>query len=355
MGSNHTLDILSCNMTAPGLGVMHMVQLFLMPGFFLGVLILGLPLNVFSLWVFSRRLSRSNRSILFLHNLALADTFWLLALPFLIHYHLAGMEWSMGLPFCKVIRLLYHNYFYLSIFFVTCLSVDRYLAIVHPLRSPVLLTRQRAIILCVSVWLLAVVLSLPVAQLTYTYHCERDNRTVCVIYVFMDEFEGSLLYSMCCSCLGFFFPFIALSYCYICSVCQLRRRADPRLRGLAWELGVAMVLFGLFYLPYHLSRNAAIMMTAMVPQDSSVREVAYLAFSLEMCVCSLTSCTNPLFSCFAGRPIRRELRATLMRLWKKHRVEPQTQQKKEKRNMGEVSTVTANKAATGAQIKLSAQ
>ncbi|XP_007228368.3 P2Y purinoceptor 1-like [Astyanax mexicanus] len=352
MASNHTLaDTVSCSMTAPGQGVMRFVQFFLMPGFFLGVLILGVPLNVFSLWVFSRRLSRSNRTILFLHNLAMADTFWLLALPFLIQYHLVGMQWSLGLPFCKVIRLLYHNYFYLSIFFVTCLSVDRYLAIVHPLRSPVLLTRRRAVILCISVWLLALALSIPVGQLTYTSHCEHNNRTVCIIYVFMDEFNASLLYSLSCSCLGFFFPFIALSYCYIHSVCHLRRRADPRLRGLAWELGVAMVIFGLFYLPYHLSRNAAIIMTALVPQDSSAKEAAYLAFSLEMCVCSLSSCTNPLFSCFAGRPVRRELRSTLMRLWKKRRVEPQTKQKKEERNTSEVSTVTASKAETGAKIK----
>lgn len=324
---------ISCNMTTPGEGLMRIVQLSLMPGFFLGVLILGLPLNLFSLWVFFRRLSQSNRSILFLHNLALADTMWLLALPFLIQYHLAGMEWSLGQPFCKAIRLLYHNYFYLSIFFVTCLSIDRYLAIVHPLRSPVLLTHRRAVVLCITVWFFAIALSLPMVQLTYTSHCQQNYRTVCIIYIFTNEIKENLLFSLFCSCLGFLLPFVALIYCYSCSVCQLRRQADPRLRGLAWELGLAMVLFGLFYLPYHMSRNTAIMMMRLAPQDSA-REAANLTFSLEMCVCSLTSCTNPLFTCFAVRPIRKELRATLTRLWKKHQVEPETKGKKE-RNMRE--------------------
>ncbi|XP_066525618.1 cysteinyl leukotriene receptor 2-like [Hoplias malabaricus] len=333
-------------MTAPGAGAMRMVQLSLMPGFFLGVLVVGLPLNLFSLCVFTRQLSKSNRSILFLHNLATADMSWLLALPFLVQYHLAGMQWSLGLVFCKGIRLFYHTYFYLSIFFVTCLSVDRYLAIVHPLRSPLLLSHRRAVILCVVVWLLAVVMSLPVAQLTYTSQCNHGNRTVCAIYIFMDDIKQSLLYSLCCSCLGFLFPFIALSYCYIRSVCRLLGRADPRLRGVAWELGVAMVMFGLFYLPYHISRNAAIMMTALDLQDWSGRETADLVFSLEMCVCSLASCTNPLFSCFTGRPFRRELRAALSRLRRKHRVDPQAQGKKKERNISEGSSVTSAKAAT---------
>lgn len=316
-------ETLSCNITAPGQGAMRIVQLFLMPGIFLAVWVLGVPLNIISLWVLSRRLASSNRSTLFLHNLALADISWLMALPFLIQFHLSGMEWSLGVHFCKLIRILYHNYFYLSIFFVTCVSVDRYLAIVHPVNSPVLLTRQRAIMLCISAWVFAILMSIPVAQLTYISNCPRDNKTVCSMYIFMGSVKQSLPYSLCCSCVGFLLPLIVLSYCYIRSVCQLRRRVDPRLRGLACELGAAMALFGLFYLPYHVSRNVAIAMPSLAPDNPSSWEVADLVFSLEMCVCSFTSCTNPLFSCFVGKTLRRELWSNLTKLWKKHRVEPE--------------------------------
>lgn len=316
-------ETLSCNITAPGQGAMRIVQLFLMPGIFLVVLVLGVPLNIISLLVLSRRLARSNRSTLFLHNLALADISWLMVLPFLIQFHLSGMEWSLGGLFCKLIRMFYHNYFYLSIFFVTCVSVDRYLAIVHPVYSPVLLTHQRAIMLCITAWVFAILMSIPVAQLTFISNCQRDNKTVCSMYIFMGTVKRSLPYSLCCSCVGFLLPFTVLSYCYIRIVCQLRRRVDPRLRGLACELGAVMVLFGLFYLPYHVSRNMAIAMPSLAPDNPSAWEIADLVFSLEMCVCGLTSCTNPLFSCFVGRTLRRELWSTLTKLWKKHRVEPE--------------------------------
>lgn len=52
------------------------VELYIMPASFLTVLILGLPLNLLSLWVFTVRLQRWTRSTVFLFNLTLADTSW---------------------------------------------------------------------------------------------------------------------------------------------------------------------------------------------------------------------------------------------------------------------------------------
>ena len=60
-----------------------------------------------------QRLRRWRRSSVLLLSLTLADTSWLMALPFLVAFHLDGLDWSLGTPLCKIIRLLYHNYFYL--------------------------------------------------------------------------------------------------------------------------------------------------------------------------------------------------------------------------------------------------
>lgn len=158
-------------MTAPGHGTIQIVQLYLMPFMYLTVMVLGLPLNLFSLWIFSRRLAQGNRSSLFLHKLAMADISWLLALPFIIKFHLSGMEWSLGQLLCRLVRMLYHTYFY------------RYLAIIHPLRSTALLTHQRAITLCVTLWVVAIILSIPVALLNSTLKCQTGNKTVCTMYI----------------------------------------------------------------------------------------------------------------------------------------------------------------------------
>ncbi|XP_033997389.1 P2Y purinoceptor 4-like [Trematomus bernacchii] len=291
-----------------------LIQLYVMPTFFLTVLILGLPLNLLSLWVFCRRLGRWTRSTVFLFNLTLADTSWLLALPYLIHYHLDKLYWKLGRSFCMTVRLFYHNYFYLSIFFVTCISVDRYLAIVHPLRSLVLLGRRQTHLLCVVMWAAALLLSVPVATMTEIQTCPGSNRTVCPIYIFLSHTEESLPYSLMCSILGFLFPLLSICYCGLRSVMELHSRPDPhhkqqRLR-VRRVLSAALVFFALFYLPYHMSRNAAVVMRVLYPNSPTSWGRADLVFSLEMCLCSLITCINPLFSCFIGRKFRKEFHGT---------------------------------------------
>ncbi|XP_028440344.1 P2Y purinoceptor 3-like [Perca flavescens] len=287
------------------------VLLYVMPSFFLTVLILGLPLNLLSLWVFLHRLRRWTRSTVFVFNLTLADTSWLLALPYLIYYHLDQLYWKLGLPLCMGVRMFYHNYFYLSIFFVTCISVDRYLAIVHPLRSLVLLGRRQTGLLCVAVWVATLMLSIPVANMTLIQTCPGSNRTVCTLYILLSETGESLPFSICCSIIGFLFPLLSVCYCGLHSVRELRHRPcrpDPhnKQRRLRRALSAALVFFALFYLPYHLSRNAAIVMRAVYPDSPASWQHADLAFALEMCFCSLFTCVNPLFSCFMGRQFRKE-------------------------------------------------
>lgn len=287
------------------------VELYIMPASFMTVLILGLPLNLLSLWVFALRLHRWTRSTVFLFNLTLADTSWLLALPFLIHYHLNHMYWNQGLPLCIAVRMFYHNYFYLSIFFVTCISVDRYLAIVHPLRSLVLLDRRKACLLCAAMWTATLLLSIPVARMTLIQTCPGSNRTVCTLYVLLRETGESLPYSLICSIIGFLFPLLAICYCGLRSIRELRRRPlhpdhlnkKLRLRRL---LGAVLVIFSSFYLPYHLSRNAAVVIRAIYPDSPASWRPADTAFVLEMCICGLITCVNPLFSCLTGRQFRNE-------------------------------------------------
>uniref|UniRef100_A0A8C9T1Q6 G-protein coupled receptors family 1 profile domain-containing protein n=1 Tax=Scleropages formosus TaxID=113540 RepID=A0A8C9T1Q6_SCLFO len=264
--------------------------------------------------------TRWTRGTLFLFNLALADASWLLALPFLVQYHLDSVNWTLGRPLCTAVRLLYHSYFYLSIFFVTCVSVERYVAIVHPLRAVALLGRRQACVLCVAIWAATLAFSSPVAQMTELQRCpaaNHTNRTICTLYVMLEDPRESLPFSLCWSFAGFLLPLAAIAYCCVRSVLEVRRRrglCNGRGRHLTRLLSAALVLFALLYLPYHLTRNAAVAVRALYPRNPEAWQPASLAFALEMCVCSLNSCVNPLFSCFVGRRFRREFWGAFARL-----------------------------------------
>ncbi|XP_059917589.1 P2Y purinoceptor 3-like [Gadus macrocephalus] len=311
-----------CDLKGPGQEGLAVIQLYLMPVIFICVLILGLPLNLLSLWIFSHRLKRWTRSTVLIFNLTLADASWLLALPFLIYFHLDRLDWTLGPDLCKAVRLLYHNYFYLSIFFVSSISLDRYLAIVHPLRSVALLGRRQTVLLCGAVWLVTLALSVPVAGMTIVQPCPGINRSVCTLYVLLDVTSVSLPYSVFCSITGFVFPLVSICYCCVRSVNELRHlpclhRPHHKWRRLVRVMSAVLIIFSLLYLPYHLIRNATIVMRAVYPDTPAAWRTADLLFSLEMCVCSLNTCINPLFSCFAGQQFRRELHDTFQTLWRR--------------------------------------
>ncbi|XP_030646381.1 P2Y purinoceptor 6-like [Chanos chanos] len=313
MTDNKTEVPILCDLDAPGDELMRVAQMRVLTGFFLAVFILGLPLNLLSLWIPCRHLGRRNRSAIFLLNLAIADICWLLALPSLIQYHLSGLNWSLGLILCRTVRFLYHCYFYVSIAFVTCVSLDRYLVIVHPLHSATLLTHRHSSLLCLVIWLFSLVQSLPSFFLSVTQHCNQNNRTVCTSYIFLLGWRWSLAYSVVITCVSFLLPFGVITYCCLRSAAELRRRRGlrPRLRRLTRMLSAMILVFGLMYLPYHLSRNSVILMRARFPQTPSSWRLADAIFTLNMSVCSLSSCINPLFSCCIGPQFQREFQVAV--------------------------------------------
>uniref|UniRef100_A0A8D0BH25 G-protein coupled receptors family 1 profile domain-containing protein n=1 Tax=Salvator merianae TaxID=96440 RepID=A0A8D0BH25_SALMN len=125
--------------------ILDTIQRTLIPATFLFILFVGLWLNFPIIWILMFRMKRWNRSTIFLCNLVFADIIWILTLPFLICYHLNQLHWIFGDSLCKIIRTVYHLCYYCSIYFVTCLSVDRYLAIVHPLKSLWVLNKQQSL------------------------------------------------------------------------------------------------------------------------------------------------------------------------------------------------------------------
>ncbi|XP_071972727.1 P2Y purinoceptor 1-like [Engystomops pustulosus] len=285
------------------------IQRIIFPITFLFILLVGLSLNLSVMWILVFRIKRWNRSTIFLFSLVLADITWILCLPCLIYYHFNHLHWIFGDAICKLTRTVYHACYYCSIYFVTCLSIDRYLAIVHPLRSLRLQKKRQALVVCLSIWAATSIGSLPVTFLAGTQVCQ-NNKTICSLYVFSQKTQVTLPYSLFSTTVGCVLPFASICYCYCSSVGELRRMGVHRLkkRNLLTKLMCsALVIFGLLYLPYHASRNTCIILRASGPYGPQVIERADAFFFIEMAVCSLNTCINPLFCFLAGGDFREQV------------------------------------------------
>ncbi|KAB1278717.1 C-X-C chemokine receptor type 2 [Camelus dromedarius] len=105
--------------------------------------------------------SRVGRSVtdVYLLNLAMADLLFALTLPIWAASKAKG--WIFGTPLCKAVSLLKEVNFYSGILLLACISVDRYLAIVHATRT---LTQKRHWVkfICLGIWTLSLILALPI-------------------------------------------------------------------------------------------------------------------------------------------------------------------------------------------------
>nr|KAF6353439.1 hypothetical protein mPipKuh1_010410 [Pipistrellus kuhlii] len=76
--------------------------------------------------------------------------------------------WIVGTPLCKVDSPLKKVNFYSGILLLACISVDRYLAIVHAILT-LTLKRHWVKFICLGIWALSLILALPIFVFRKTY------------------------------------------------------------------------------------------------------------------------------------------------------------------------------------------
>lgn len=116
--------------------------------------------------LFRNRHRKSRVNMMILH-LSLADmivTF--VFLPTEITWHVT-IEWVFGNFGCKVYKFLSAFGFYLSSMVLVCISLDRYFAVLHPLK--VNDAQRRGKIMLFFAWLISAVISLP--QVSHVFCC----------------------------------------------------------------------------------------------------------------------------------------------------------------------------------------
>ncbi|KAL4657945.1 melanin-concentrating hormone receptor 1-like [Arapaima gigas] len=98
----------------------------------------------------------------FILSLSVVDLLFLLGMPFLIHQLLGNGSWHFGATMCTVITALDSNSQMVSTYILTVMTLDRYLATVHPIRFGYVRTPHVAAAVICLVWLLSPLTIAPV-------------------------------------------------------------------------------------------------------------------------------------------------------------------------------------------------
>ncbi|XP_060713321.1 P2Y purinoceptor 11-like [Tachysurus vachellii] len=119
--------------------------------------------NILALWLLVTKEKKNwHMGVVFSCNLIISDIFYALTLPLLIVYYSRGRVWGFGNALCKIERFLFTCNLYVSIYFIMCISVHRYLAIVHPIFTRKHIRPKHGKIISVFVWIFVASISSPV-------------------------------------------------------------------------------------------------------------------------------------------------------------------------------------------------
>ncbi|XP_042265086.1 P2Y purinoceptor 1-like [Thunnus maccoyii] len=298
---------------------------FLPPVYFL-VFTIGLVANGWGLKSLLQKWRELKIINVFVLNLGLADILYLLTLPFLMFYYFMKSKWIFGDAFCKITRFCFNLNLYGSIGFLTCISVYRYLAIVHPVRMMGRLTVTHSVAISIMVWLLVSIQSLPDIFYTKTFGNTTGKCYGTTHDTYVEEY---LKYSLGRTLTGFCIPFLITLGCYghvIVILCRKNTTDKVQKQRSLKLLFILIVLFSVCYIPYHVLKNL-ILWSRVLSKQHKCREWSngvYIAHQISRGLVCLNSALNPLVYLHGNEDIRSQLRQLLQRARQMFRRPPPT-------------------------------
>ncbi|XP_030630808.1 neuromedin-K receptor [Chanos chanos] len=214
--------------------------------------------NLIVIWIIIAHKRMRTVTNYFLLNLAISDVS-MAALNTLVNfvYSIHG-EWYFGDAYCK-----FHNFFpvaavFASIYSMTAIAVDRYIAIIHPLKPRLSAKVTRGVITCV--WVLAVGLAFPLCFFSRTR--QIPQRTLCYVD-WPRSTDHSVMYHIIVAVLVYLLPLVVMGITYTIVGLSLWGSQIPgnssqnnqnqlrAKRKVVKMMMVVVVTFALCWFPYH--------------------------------------------------------------------------------------------------------
>ncbi|KAG7476133.1 galanin receptor type 1 [Solea senegalensis] len=244
---------------------------------------------------------RSTTNI-FILNLSIADLSYLLfCIPFQSTIYMMP-SWVLGAFICKFIHYFFTVSMLVSIFTLSAMSVDRYIAIVHSRKSSTIRVAKHALVGVVVIWILSLAMAAPVMYYQNIFH--RGNDTFC--WEVWPNQNQRKVYVVCTFVFGYVLPLLLISFCYAKVLNHLHKKlrnmskkSEASKKKTAQTVLVVVVVFCLSWLPHHVVHLWVEFGTFPLNQASFVLRVA------AHCLAYSNSSVNPVIYAFLSENFRK--------------------------------------------------
>ncbi|XP_020660215.1 G-protein coupled receptor 20 [Pogona vitticeps] len=240
------------------------------------IFLVGVVLNSLALYVFCFRTKTKTTSVIYTINLIVTDLLVGFSLPIRIIVHYSDRNCEN----CVLIHIFtYFVNMYCSILFLTCICIDRYLAIVQVEASRRWRNPNYAKSICAFIWVFATVVtfSILIMAMKFSYCC-----------------IAQILPLMVCE---YFFPLIIITFfttrimCALSKPTLMQQSRERRMRAVQLLITV-LIIFMVCFTPFHV-RQLAISINPDMPYN-----VSLIVYHVTVTLSSLNSCMDPIVYCF---------------------------------------------------------
>uniref|UniRef100_F6UYC8 G-protein coupled receptors family 1 profile domain-containing protein n=1 Tax=Ciona intestinalis TaxID=7719 RepID=F6UYC8_CIOIN len=248
---------------------------------------------------------------IYVWNLTVADTLLLVSLPFNSTQRLL-LNWPFGSGMCKIVETVKYLNYFASVFFLTAMSIDRYIAVAYVVTSGRWRTSRNTFFVCAAIWMVSLVIVIPLLIHTKIHGGNMtsmlSNRNIKWFWInFLKKINIKFV-------IGFVIPFIIISACYIMIIVKLqqpsgaktRSRQAERTRRKITRMVVALVIaFFICRLPFYVWH------LVLIPGVDVSPGVCHDVRDFTFCLGFINSCLNPILYTFLGHNFQERLRKSI--------------------------------------------
>ncbi|XP_014878771.1 C-C chemokine receptor type 3-like [Poecilia latipinna] len=252
-------------------------------------------------------------------NLVASSLILMSSLPFQAVY-MQMSDWIFGSAMCKIVFSAYYMGFYSSVFFLTLLTIDRYVSVVFSLTSTNVRNHRYAVISCAVVWVISGLACIRPMILHGTYkhlgtmHCE-EFANIDDLNVEMLKRSGFYIQLF----VFFILPLAIIIFCYVRIVITIKKSQLASKFQAVRMIFMIVVLFFICWIPFNIVELLHYELESLLSCEAKkklgyalhvTRNMAYIYF-----------CISPMFYTLMKREFQEHFKQLLVKCFpglKKH-------------------------------------
>ncbi|XP_039915211.1 LOW QUALITY PROTEIN: C-C chemokine receptor type 8-like [Hirundo rustica] len=263
----------------------------------------GLMGNALVLWILTVFMKIKTMTGVYLLNLTVSNLLLVFSLPFLVQYSFVN-QWTFGNALCEIIGSLYFIGFHSNVFFITIMSIDRYLVIVHSLHVQGIQAAAICFITSLVIWAVSILASMP--DLLFFQEVNDNNQIKCLPHYPGGKNGWRTFSNFEVNILGQPIP-VVLIFCYHGILKNLQKcHTKNKYKAIKLFLIVVIVLF-LSWTPVNIVLFLDSLRNMSIINDCLISQRLDLAVELTEALSFVHCCLNPVIYTFVGEKFKKHI------------------------------------------------